>query len=79
MKVVKVKWLDSYGGGLWVDKDDFTPEVTTCVSIGFEVERTDDYVALASTVSEDQILSPICIPICSVLEIKYTGEPQKLS
>jgi len=65
-KIVCVIWIDSYGGGGWVDISDYKPSLSHITTYGKFVKETDEYYTIVSTYSDDQYMDPLSIPIVSV-------------
>jgi len=67
--IVCIIWVDSWGGGTWVDKEDFEPQIGNCETWGKCIKETKEFYAIASTFGEDQYMAPICIPKKCVKQI----------
>lgn len=76
LKIAKVTWIDSFGGGGWVDKETYTHQVSTCYTVGYVIKDAQDFLTIASTVSKDQYLDPISIPRCAIQKLFWVP-PEK--
>ena len=63
-RIVKIEWLDSKAAPHeWEYRDDLgLLEPVICTTSGFILNETKDYVTVAHTISENQILGRITIP-----------------
>lgn len=63
-KIIIIKWLDSKAAPHeWEYRDDLgTLEPVTCTTLGFIVKETKDYITIAHTISDNQVLGRITIP-----------------
>ena len=70
--IVEVKWLDSKGvttGWEYIDElQSLKP--AECKTVGYLIERTKQYITVAQSVSEEQLLARITIPVCSIIKMK---------
>lgn len=68
-KKIIIEWVDSKGvTSVWEDRDDLeSMGVCLCKTIGFVTELTDEYVTVAQSVSDDQVLGRISIPMVSIM------------
>lgn len=75
MKIVKVKWIDSAGGiNGWEYLEELPPlKPATCNTIGYLLENNHEYITIASTISQTQVLGRITIPKCAILKIKESN------
>jgi len=71
-KLVLIEWIDSKSGaGEWEFIEDLEPLTPAlCTSVGFLIDKTDQYKTIVQTTSNDQIINRITIPCCSILSIK---------
>jgi len=67
--VIKIEWLDSMGvTNSWENIDELISlKPATCTTIGYLFEDTDDYITVAQSYSEQQVLGRITIPKCSII------------
>lgn len=67
-KRIVIEWVDSKGiTSSWEDRDDLEPMgVCLCKTIGFIIESTDEYVTVAQSVTDDQVLGRMSIPTVSI-------------
>lgn len=67
-KLVLIEWLDSKGIiNQWEYLDDVeSMKPTICHSIGFILEETEQYITIAQSVSDTQVLGRTTIPYCSI-------------
>jgi hypothetical protein len=76
MKVVIVKWVDSHEVIGWTFVDDL-PEYKPkhILTAGFEVERTDDGIVIASSLGSDpdQVCGTMMIPKCAIVTVNEIG------
>ena len=68
---VEITWVDSKGiGGDWVHWEDVEPmPPAECMSIGYIIEETADYVTIAQSATDTQVLGTMTIPKCAITEI----------
>ena len=71
-----VAWLDSrVSHAAWEYLDELESlKPANCVSAGWLIEATQEYLTLVGTVSPDQVLHRLTIPrcaICEMTEVKY--------
>jgi hypothetical protein len=78
-KLVEIHWLDSRGGAdRWEDTDDLEPlEPAHCTSVGFLIDDTPAYKTLVQTVSQDQVLGRITIPVRAVVRQRVLGQARR--
>ena len=60
-----VWWDDSFGGGGWIDKDEYECRLAMCVTAGFVISEGDDHISITSSLTQGndgQYLGPITIP-----------------
>lgn len=80
MKIALIKWIDSRGTpNLWehlCELEKTSPPRPW--SVGFIFEEDEDYITLLGTFSEDQIMSRLCIPKASILDIFHLDSPIKV-
>lgn len=72
MEPVFVEWVDSRAtGNYWENIDSIEPlEVAKCKTYGFVVEINKQYLTVASTISKEQILCRLTIPVPAIIRIK---------
>ncbi len=58
---VRVKWTDAAGYHGWQSLD-FRPGPAPCETIGYLVERTDEYITVAHTMSDEGMADVVVIP-----------------
>lgn len=70
LRLISVDWIDSKGvTGEWEFADDLEPlEPSRCTSVGFLLEETKEYKTLAQTISQEQVLGRITIPVQAILK-----------
>ncbi len=51
LKFVEVNWMDAHSVATWVDVDEPLPSPVACVSRGWLVKETKEYLVLAGTLS----------------------------
>jgi hypothetical protein len=70
MKILEIKWVDSFGiRSVWEDRDGLEPiGPAQITSVGFLLEETRSHITLTQSVSEGQIMSRLCIPKRCVTE-----------
>lgn len=70
----EIIWVDSHGitGGweFWEDLESMLP--CECKSVGYVIDETKEYVTLAQSISDSQVLGRMTIPRCSIKKIKFT-------
>ncbi len=63
-KIAKIEWLDSKAASheweYYADLEELKPVI--CSTFGFIIKETKDYVTIAHTTSENQVLGRITIP-----------------
>ncbi len=69
--LVRIQWLDSKGVvDAWEFIDGLKPmKPCACVSVGFLIDDHPDYKTIALTMSEDQVLGRLTIPMCAIQNI----------
>lgn len=72
LKLVAIDWIDSKGAtDRWEFKQDLPPlEPSRCTTVGFILEETPTYKTVAHTVSDEQVLGRITIPVRAILKQK---------
>ena len=78
MKLVNVKWVDSFGvTSSWEDIDDIDISEMVVKSVGYVVKESDDCIAIAAnitmgdhTVCRPQACGVMTIPIVTIVEMK---------
>lgn len=72
LELVKIKWLDSRGTTVgWEYKDEVEScnlDICEVESVGYLYFSTERYKTLVQSISKDQILGRLSIPVCSILE-----------
>ena len=70
LDMMMIEWMDSCGTTEgWEYKDEIEPIVPTrCISVGFVLDSTPEYITLLQNDSEMQVLGRMAIPTCSVME-----------
>lgn len=78
-KIVLIEWLDSKGiTNQWEYVDDIESlKPCQCHSVGFLIEETKEYITIAQSINESQILGRTAIPQCSIKNIKYLTNNKK--
>lgn len=76
MKIVRIAWSDSKGiTPEWEIKEDMGQLRPACVdSVGFLLEDRDDYVTIAQSDTDDQVLGRLTIPRGCIKEISVIRE-----
>lgn len=71
-EIVFIEWLDSKGiTNQWEYLDEIDPiKPDKCLSVGFLLEKAREYVTIAQTVGEAQVIGRTTIPCCSIKRIK---------
>jgi len=71
-QILLIEWLDSKGiTSQWEYLDDAEPmKPDECLSVGFLLEKTREYVTIAQSVGETQVIGRTTIPCCSIKGIK---------
>jgi len=71
-KPVLVTWIDSCGSGhLWESRRHSAPLLPAeCESVGFIVDRADDYITLSSAGNDSEVLSRFTIPKACIKRIR---------
>lgn len=71
-EILLIKWIDSHGiTSEWEFKDELKPlKPCECMSVGFLVEKTREYITIALGDSETQYLGRLTIPMRSVIKVK---------
>jgi len=66
--LVEIKWSDSKAGEpIWEYYDELEPLMPAlCNSVGYLLDDNKDYKTLAQTISNNQVLGRITIPVCSI-------------
>lgn len=75
-KIIVIDWVDSIRDFDWTPIEDVDENSLDCVSVGFMLKETDDYVTIAQNygLEPEQVCNLITIPKCSIKnirEIKY--------
>ncbi len=72
LKIVSIEWIDSKGTtDGWELRSDLAPLVPSrCTTVGFILEETPTYKTVAQTISAEQVLGRISIPVCAILKQK---------
>lgn len=71
--MVFIEWLDSkIAPNLWVfageeEKESLKP--SSCISMGFVLSESDEYIAIVQSISGDTILGGLAIPKCSIKKL----------
>ena len=68
--VIRVEWVDSYGGGNWIHKDDLDHKPSNIITVGFVVKETKKHITITSSISDgdgEQYLNPITIPKIAII------------
>ena len=75
-RIVKIEWLDSKAAPHeWEYRDDLgSLAPVSCITVGFILEQTKDYVTVAHTISENQILGRLTIPRISIKNRPLAGK-----
>jgi len=62
------EWSDSVNRPGWVDVDGVIDylDAPRCVSVGFVVEETEEFVYLSTTISDAACLAPVAIPVAAL-------------
>lgn len=69
-KVALIAWVDSKGVTNWEDWDGLEPmPPCICSSVGFLIEDNEDYKTIASSLSADQVLGRLTIPVSCIQNI----------
>lgn len=73
-RAVIVTWVDSCSasGGPWMDRESAEEmKPLECVTIGFVVQETTDYITLASSATKDgQVAGDMCIPQACITAVE---------
>lgn len=69
---VLIKWVDSKGvSNCWELLDELEPmQPCLCLSIGFIIEDTKEYVTIAQSMEESQVCGRMTIPKCAIKSIQ---------
>ena len=75
-KIIVIDWVDSIRSFDWTLIEDVDENSLECVSVGFILKETDDYITIAQNygLEPEQVCNLITIPKCSIKnirEIKY--------
>ncbi len=72
LKLVSIEWIDSKGAtDRWEFRDDFAPlEPSRCTTVCFILEVPPTYKTVAHTISAEQVLGGITIPVRAILKEK---------
>jgi hypothetical protein len=67
---IHIKWIDSKGiTPDWEHVEDIEPLLpVTCETIGFLVESNKEYITVAQSITEGQVMGRMTIPMCCVLK-----------
>ncbi len=69
--IVLVEWLDSKGMERWEYLDEIEPiPPCKCYSVGFLIDKNDEYITLALGLSDTQVLGRTTIPAGCIKNIK---------
>ena len=73
VRIVQITWLDSKGiTAQWEFKDDIEPiPPAVCVSVGFLIDETKEYITIVQSDSPEQILGRLTIPRAVIKKRKY--------
>ena len=71
-EIVFVEWLDSKGV---THEWEYLEEIESmkpdkCLSVGFLLEKTKEYLTIAQSVGQTQVIGRTTIPCCSIKRIK---------
>jgi uncharacterized protein YktA (UPF0223 family) len=71
MKPVKITWMDSRGVTTsWEFLDELEPLVPSKItSVGFLLEETEEYKTIVQSVSENQVVGRMTIPLSCIKEV----------
>jgi hypothetical protein len=71
-RLILIKWIDSKGiTSGWEYKDGLPPlKPCVCKTVGYVTEKTKTYITVVQTVSKDQVLGRITIPLKAILKTK---------
>lgn len=71
-KIIVIEWIDSVRAFDWTLIEDVDEKSLDCVSVGFLLKETDDYVTIAQNygLEPKQVCNLITIPKCSIRNIK---------
>lgn len=69
--MIEIKWIDSNAAeAVWENADDLESlKPVQCHSVGYLVEDNKDYKTLVHSMSHNQVLGRITIPIGSIISI----------
>lgn len=75
-KIVLIDWKDSVKNSDWTLMEDVDEKPVNCISIGFLLKETDDYVTIAQNygLEPEQVCNLITIPKCSIKNIMEIKE-----
>ena len=84
MKIVLIEWVDSVRAFDWSLLEDVDEKSMDCISVGFLLKETDNYVTIAQNygLKPEQVCNLITIPKCSIKNIRkikegYTWKPSE--
>lgn len=71
-KPILIEWIDSKGiTNQWEYLDEIDPmKPDKCLSVGFLLKKTREYVTIAQSIGETQVVGRTTIPCCSIKSIK---------
>jgi len=71
-EIVFVEWIDSKGiTNQWEYLDEIEPmKPDKCLSVGFLLEKTKEYITIAQSLGQTQVIGRTAIPCCSIRSIK---------
>ena len=71
-EIVFIEWVDSKGiTNQWEYLDEIDPiKPDKCLSVGFLLEKTREYVTITQSIGEAQTIGRTTIPCCSIKRIK---------
>lgn len=71
-KMVYIEWVDSKGiGSEWEFTDNLeSMPPCDCFSIGYLLEKTDQFVTVCQSWSTDQVLGRMTIPKCAIKKMR---------
>ena len=72
MKVVVIDWVDSVRAFDWTLLEEVDEKSLDCISVGFLLKETDNYVTIAQNygIKPEQVCNIITIPKCSIKNIR---------
>lgn len=75
-RIVVIDWVDSIRAFDWTLMEDLDEKLLDCISVGFLLNETEEYVTIAQNygLKPKQVCNLITIPKCSIKNIRKIKE-----